>query len=253
MTAAFTAYGLAQEFGPRDTGWRTFPHHYLLYAASGTFHVDVAAKLWLLPPHRAAWIAAEVPVRIHTHAPVTCCSVLFAPGFLVPPTAGCAVFSVAPLAREMIRYAMRWDRPRPEPDLRADRFFLALADVCLDLAAAPAPSWLPRPQSPELERAMAHTLATLDAPPSFVDAAQAAALSERTLARRFVAETQMTWRQFVQRARMVRAMELLAADSAPVIEVAQAVGFASVSAFSTTFRDFTAETPTQFRRRLQPQ
>lgn len=35
-----------------------------------------------------------------------------------------------------------------------------------------------------------------------------------------------------------------------MIEVAYATGFESVSAFSTAFRRFTGETPSQYRRRI---
>ena len=63
---------------------------------------------------------------------------------------------------------------------------------------------------------------------------------------------QMTWRPFVGRARMIRAMELLSGQDVPVIEVAYSVGFESVSAFSTAFRRFVGETPSRYRRRFVP-
>ena len=58
----------------------------------------------------------------------------------------------------------------------------------------------------KLKRAIEHTLARLDAPLSFGEVAQAALVSERTLARRFAEETNMTWRQFLRRARMIRSL-----------------------------------------------
>ena len=155
------AYGFAQAFETLAPEWRTFERHYLLYASSGTFHLDVAGTQWLLPPHRAAWIAAAVPLRVRIHAPVTCCSVLYARAALPAPALPCQVFTVTALAREMFLHAMRWGAERSPEDEQADRFFLALADLCVELAATPDDVWLPRARTPELERAIEHTLAIL--------------------------------------------------------------------------------------------
>jgi AraC-like DNA-binding protein len=62
----------------------------------------------------------------------------------------------------------------------------------------------------------------------------------------------MTWRQFVQRARMIQATALLAETESSVTEIAYAVGFESVSGFMSAFRDFAEETPAQYRTRLKP-
>jgi AraC-like DNA-binding protein len=244
------AFGFYQEFTSLGEEWISFPRHYLLYASSGVFRLEVAQMQWLLPPQRAAWIAAGVPIRVTISAPVTCCSVLYARASMPPPVSSCRVFALSPLAREMIRYAMRWGPDRATEDATADSFFVALATVCNELAATPDQTWLPRPRSGELTRAVDHTLAQLDAPLSFGEVARAALVSERTLARRFAEETNMTWRQFLRRARMIRAMELLAAGEANVTETVAAIGFDSLSAFITAFRSFTGETPAQYRRRF---
>ncbi|KPV51254.1 AraC family transcriptional regulator, partial [Kouleothrix aurantiaca] len=82
------------------------------------------------------------------------------------------------------------------------------------------------------------------------DVAQVAGVSERTLARRFADEAGMPWREFLLRARMIRAMELLASSAQALAEVAYSTGFESVSAFSTAFRRFSGETPASYRRRV---
>lgn len=247
-------FGINQQWATLQTEWQTFPGHYLLYAASGTFTLDVNDRRWLLPPQRAAWVAAGVRIRLSSKGPVTSSSILFFKDSILAPVFDCRVFAVSPLAREMILYAMRWGLDRDPSDGTADQFFVAAAGVCAELAAQPELFWLPRVSSVDLNCAIDYILEYLDTPLTIQSIAQVAHLSVRTLSRRFTEEMQMTCGQFIHRARMLRAMELLAERSdAPVIDVAYSVGFESLSAFTTAFRHFTQETPSAYRRRFLPQ
>ena len=246
-------FGINQVFDETfDSGWVAFPGHYLLYASTGAFRLAVGQVEWLLPPQRAAWVAAHVPLRLSAAGPGTTSSVLFAENTIPQPEFASRVFAVSALAREMLLYATRWGPDRTGDDQTAGSFFQALAAVCADLAAYPDEFWLPQAQSAELDQAMAYTLAHLADKLALADVAGAANVSERTLARRFNEETGMTWSQFVHRARMIRAMELLARSDTKVIEVVYAVGYASVSAFNHAFRNFTGETPSGYCKRIQP-
>lgn len=245
-------FGIRRELPSLDAGWQAFPGHYLLYAASGTFTLEVADRRWLLPPQRAAWVAADVLIHIHAAGPVTSSSILFAKGSIAQPAFDCRVFAVTPLAREMILYAMRWDMDRDPQDTTANQFFAAVAGVCAELATHPEQFWLPRVRSPELKNAIDYILDHLESPLSVEQISQAIHVSERTLARRFVDEAHLPCGQFIQRVRMIRAMELIAEQDLPITEVAFSVGFSSISAFNAGFRRFTLETPLQYRKRFVP-
>jgi AraC-like DNA-binding protein len=67
----------------------------------------------------------------------------------------------------------------------------------------------------------------------------------KTIQRLFVNETGMTFGQWRQQARLLRALELLAAGE-KVIDVALALGYESPSAFATMFRKQFDQTPSQF-------
>jgi AraC-like DNA-binding protein len=100
---------------------------------------------------------------------------------------------------------------------------------------------------------MAYTTDHLSEPLQLDAVARFAGVSVRTLARRFAEEAGMPWRAFLQRARLIAAMEQLAASEASVTEAAFAVGFDSLSAFSTAFRRFVGERPADYRRRFRSQ
>ncbi len=70
-------------------------------------------------------------------------------------------------------------------------------------------------------------------------------MSERSLIRKFNAETGMTFRQWRRQARLLEALERLAAGDS-VTAVAFAVGYDSISAFIVAFREVFGETPKRY-------
>lgn len=57
----------------------------------------------------------------------------------------------------------------------------------------------------------------------------------------------MTWRAVLRRMRVLRAIEELAAGDTPITKVAFLVGYTSLSAFNTAFRQLTGCRPTEYR------
>ncbi|WP_338865066.1 helix-turn-helix transcriptional regulator [Myxococcus stipitatus] len=250
-SAPASAFCLTDTLSPFTSAWHTHRRHQLLYAASGALHLEVAEAQWLLPPQRAAWIAAGTRHRVRTTQGATLCTVYLEPSRVpTAPQGDCRVFVLPPLAREMLLYSIRWGPERSPRDKVAESFFATLAHLLSEWSAEPRDWKLPRARTPELERAMAYTLAHLGGPVTVAGAARAARLSQRTLARRFEDEARTTWRRFLHDARMLRAMELLAEDGARVTQTAYAVGFESLAAFTHAFTAFTGERPRDFRQRV---
>jgi transcriptional regulator GlxA family with amidase domain len=130
--------------------------------------------------------------------------------------------------------------------------FGALVAVAWRLAQHPSPVTVPAGQSPELRRALALTDDGLAEEVRFDDVARDVGLAPRSLARRFEDECGMTWRAVLRRMRVLRAIEQLAIDEDSVTTIAHAVGYTSLSAFNTAFRDLTGRTPTQYRATFRP-
>jgi transcriptional regulator GlxA family with amidase domain len=153
------------------------------------------------------------------------------------------------MARDMIYFSRRWGPDNDSFDGFAETYFRAIAFVCVELASSPSDVWQPTGSSKSVRRALEFTETHLATPLSFASVADAAGSSERTLLRRFGEEVGLTWQQTLRRLRMIRAVELLSNTEHAVIQVAYSVGYASLSAFTKAFRDFTGHTPTEFRAR----
>ena len=238
------SFGLADEADAVDTPWHHHRKHQLLYAARGSMRLWTRAHLWLLPPGRAAWIPSRTEHRVR--AGTLSLRTVYLPARYAPCGTTC-VFSVTPLAAEMILHAMRWG-PTHRPTALSRSYFETLAHLCIEWTRDPLPLRLPVAQTPQLQRAMDWTVSNVDARPTAAAAAKAAGLSTRTLARRFADETQTTWRRFLHDARMIDAAHRLAQPDARVGEVAFDLGFASVSAFSRAFKAFSGQTPASIQR-----
>ena len=111
------------------------------------------------------------------------------------------------------------------------------------------PLCLPTSSDPLIAAVMAYTGEHLDHV-NLHDVCRDVGVSERTLRRQFSAATGMTWRQYLLERRLLRTMATLAQPGPTVLEVATAVGFDSVSAFTRAFRRYAGETPTAYRSRV---
>jgi transcriptional regulator GlxA family with amidase domain len=144
----------------------------------------------------------------------------------------CVVLAVTPLLRELVvrAAALPVDYDEAGDDGLLMRLLLAeirrLPHCALEL---------PLPGSPDLAALCERMLADLSKRrPCGVDA-QAANTSARTLYRRFLQETGITFARWKQQARLLEAIRRLA-EGAPVTAVALDLGYESASAFSTMFR-----------------
>ncbi|MEM6928620.1 MAG: AraC family transcriptional regulator [Myxococcota bacterium] len=218
----------------------------LLFGIEGLFELQTDDASWRLPPTRAAWVKAGTHVAATTLGAVRCASVYFRQGFAEPIAPGLRVFEVTPVVREMVLHAQQWSEPAPGQVARIERFYLTLLDLCRPLVDVGPALRLPRAQSSDLQAALRFTRANLGETLSISEVADAVETSPRTLMRRLRSEIHMTWGQYLQSARLIRAMECLA-DGMPVTETSITVGYGSLAAFSTAFRRFTGVSPREYQ------
>lgn len=172
---------------------------------------------------------------------------LFHVDFVPPPPQNLTVFDLDPLARALVAECGGWqeaDEPLPP---YAHTIFTALAAVAWRQAERPSPVVIPSGRSAEVRTALRLTEERIGSEVRFDDIATMVGLVPRSLARRFEAEIGMTWRATLRRMRVLQAVERLAGDDTPVTTIAYEVGYSSLSAFNTAFRELTGATPSDYR------
>lgn len=222
------------------TGSHAHDWHQLVFATRGALAVHAPAGTWVVPASRAVWIAAGERHEVETIGPADMRTIYVAPesGHAFPDR--CLVLDVSPLVRELILHVCELGmltRTAPEHD----RLVGVLADQLRRVSAVPLE--LPMPSD---DRALAAARRVLDArDDEGEDPFTGAGASRRTLERLFAAETGMTLGRWRRRARLLRALRLLASGR-PVTTVALEVGYASTSAFISMFRRELGSTPSRY-------
>ena len=107
---------------------------------------------------------------------------------------------------------------------------------------------VPPTECDRMQPVLEHIAENLDAPHTVPDLAKLAMMSERTFARRFVAETGTTPHKWIIQQRVLRARELLEQTDLPVEDVAAHSGFGSASLLRTHFQNVVGTSPQRYRR-----
>lgn len=90
----------------------------------------------------------------------------------------------------------------------------------------------------------------IDCPICLSDLAQATCMSPSALSRLFKTRVGMTLREFVGAYKLGKAHEMMVTSDLSITEIAEALGFVSLSTFERTFRRITGQTPSQYRATL---
>jgi AraC-like DNA-binding protein len=241
----FVAAGRCQDI-EFDQGAHHHSRGQLFGSLRGLLSVGTESGVWVVPAIHAVWLP---PHHVHSgrsHGPFNGWSVYITEAACENlPKSPCTI-RVSGLLREAVLRASTWPlEPLDVPHAH-------VAAVILDeIRNLPVETFgLPLPKEPRLQRI---AQALIDDPADERDLKQWADLgtvSTRTLSRLFVVETGFNFTTWRQRARLMRALELLAAG-APVTSIAIELGYSTATAFINLFRRTFGETPSIYRERLQ--
>lgn len=215
-----------------------------IFAVEGTMMVRTLRRAWIVPPSRALWVPARTVHEIQMSGVVEMRSLYVRGVEASGMPATCVVLDVTPLARELIVRAVAL---APHYDAEGDEGLL-MRLLMAEIRRLPRCALdLPLPEGADLAQLCERILADLSRRrPSEFDASDMDT-STRTLYRRFLKETGITFARWKQQARLLESIRRLA-DGTPVTTVAMDLGYASSSAFSAMFRRSLGIAPRAFLR-----
>ena len=222
-------------------------HHHgqLLYPADGAITVKTDDGVWVIPPQRALWVPGGIPHDTHANSKLALRTLLVEPGRLPALPQSCCAVSITPLMRELILHAMIIP-PMYDVASADGRFMSVILDHLEKLPIVPL--HLPMPHDIRLKRVTGTLLEHPNDTRTLEDWAVSSGASARTLSRLFMNETRLTFGVWRKQVRLLKALELLAANI-PVTQVAFDLGYESPSAFIAMFRRSLGEPPARYFRR----
>lgn len=234
--------GIASTLNNHDSLYHQHQRAQLLFAQQGVMTITIENQWIILPPIRAAWIPDNVRHRVQMRGKVAYRSLYFDCQLVsgLPQRAG--VFSVNPLLRELIERIAFWPFDQNNSQSAAQHLLQVLQDELDGAQQQNTQLLLPvdrRVHSFITELGKKDNLPTLTALASHLN------LHGKTLTRIFQRETGLSYQQWTQQWRLMRAVELLA-EKHSISTVAQYLSFSSDSAFIAFFRQYTGTTPKRF-------
>lgn len=226
----------------------------LLFASQGVMQVSTPRGRWLVPPARAVWLPPRIEHAVDVLADIEMRALLVDASWLAahpeaPRLREEFVVAVGPLLRETILASFGPCGPHPR------RAGLLLELALYELAAAGDPAtFVPLPGDPRALRVAQRVLADPGGDQPLEELAAEAGASARTVSRLFRAETEFSFKEWRQRARIVAAVEALGMPGAgrtSVKQVAARLGFSSAAAFAHAFRQVMGMTPGEMLRQAR--
>lgn len=227
-----------------DTPWHYHDMHQILHAFDGSVEVEDQYGRHTIPHLFAAWIPSGAVHRTRIQK-VRSGSMFLAADLVQGAGDRLRVIQAPGLLREMVAFARRW--PLSRSDDHGREFFVCAASLCPEWISDEVELSLPTCTDPPMQVVIQHTQRNL-ASATLAQVCRAAALSERSLRRKFVAATGLTWEAYRRRMRMLAAMDMLEASRLTVGQVAAEVGYDNQSAFAKAFRQIVGISPLDYRR-----
>lgn len=239
-------FGHAESLPNAVLGYRhRHPWVQFAYAVEGVLEVQTDAGRFVAPPHRGVWIPASVMHRVWSTAQTCVRSLYIDAEQSSKLPSRCRVLEVSPLLRELVRaFSMV---PVDYASGSADE---RLAGVLLDQlsTAREVDLMLPMPRDPQLRQLCRSVQARPGERVNLLAWSERFGVSEKTLSRRFMRETGLTYRAWVLRMRLFSALPRLERGER-VTDVALNCGYESLSAFIAAFGNLFNATPGEFLKR----
>ncbi len=234
------AYAVTSKAQVRKTPEHRHVRGQILAATTGVIMIATKRQQLVVPSGHAIWLPPLQLHALHASQAFTGWSAYISPSENLPTQT--QILQVSGLLREAVLRAASWGVSE-HLNSAQERVLAVIVD---EIANSPSQDFvLAMPVDRRLLKIAKALVETPGDPRSMQEWATWAGIAPRTMTRHFAEETGMSFSDWRQRARLMRALELLTAGTA-ITSIALELGYDSLSAFIAMFKRYFGAPPSQF-------
>ena len=241
-TAPLVGIAYDAVMGKKGQPSHTHQRAQLIYCSAGVFHLILDDREYLVPPTTAIWIPSHMPHQAFSTKKIHYRSLYIDTAYFKKLPQSIKVIHISLLLRELIEKACHfsYNYTKNSPEMRMG---LVIIDeiITADIEAYS----LPVANSSKLNKIKDYIIKHLADSLSAENIAATFAISSKTLLRLCKKETGMTFEQWRQQIKLLKAIELICLGKSTTF-TAQSLGYSNDSAFIYMFKGFTGKTPSEF-------
>lgn len=236
-TTAVQAYVWYEDNFVHDEYQHAHQRYQLTYVEQGYQYLQVDNCKYLIPQHYIAWIPSGQRHATTTTAQQINLKVLLYKEVPQDPFyEQMHVFPAPIVLREMLQYAVKWNR-LVEDETEKEQFLQAILVSLKYFCDEDQSLQVPVPTDSRLIPVCAHINANFTSNLDLVELANLSNMSVRNLQRLFKQETGLTLQKYLQIIRILKSIELLDMKEYTLSEIAYQIGYKSLAAFRSSYLD----------------
>lgn len=222
----------------------------LSYVEGGIAYVHIQNKTLVVPTRHYFWIPPGLPHILKVSHSATVLRSVFFYTFdddTKPFYGKVGIYPINELLLQMIKHSEQWEgQIRPE-DHRY-QFLATVKNLLPDISTRFMPMALPTTDNERMMTVLEFIEKQIAEPHTLDSISDRFGFSNRSLSRLFRSTLGISFLQYLKLLRMVKAFEMILGTDMSMTAIAYAVGYQSLSSFSTTFHQFTNFSPSSFNR-----
>ncbi|PUZ21637.1 transcriptional regulator, AraC family [Chitinophaga costaii] len=224
----------------------------LSYVEGGIAYITIEGRTYVVPARHYFWIPQGIPHVLRIGNTATVLRSLYFYAHDDPANAfytRLGIYPASELLIQMINHTERWDGRHVDRHDYNFEFLVALKQLLPELNNEALPIVLPVTENDEMQKIIRYLERNIGEPLTLPQVGQHFNKSERSLSRLFRATLQISFLQYLKTLRMIKAIEMIVKTKRSISDIAFAVGYNNLGAFSNAFFEFTQSRPSDFRKR----
>ncbi|HEY0174947.1 MAG TPA: AraC family transcriptional regulator [Pedobacter sp.] len=220
----------------------------LSYVEGGLAYVNLRNKTLVIPARHYFWIPVGIEHMITVGHSATVLRSLFFYAFdddKEPFYTTLGIYPINDLLLQMIKYTEKWEGP-VEPENPKYQFLSTIKNILPENSTRMFPMALPFTDNNRMQVIIKYIESNISDVHTMQSISDRFGLSDRSLSRLFQSTLGISFLQYLKLLRMIKALEMILQADKSMSEIAYAIGYHSLSAFSNTFYQLTRLRPSDF-------